>query len=278
MVNMNSSGKKLIAGLSAFSLILTSAAAQAMAETTAASALKGTRLYGSNRYETAAEISKAGWNSSDYVVLASGESFADALCAAPLAKKLNAPILLTEKNALDPAAKAELKRLNAKHVIIIGMYGAVSQSAEDSVKAIAGDVKRIGGADRYETSASIAKELGTSSEVAIASGEDYPDALSIASVAASEKMPILLTEKDALPGKVADYINTNKDNITKTYVIGSEGAVSENAAKAASKNEVRLGGKDRFDTNAKVLSSFEDKLNFKNVYVAVGNGAKGTGF
>lgn len=275
---MNSSSKKLIAGLSAFSLILTSAAAQVMAETTATSTLKGTRLYGNNRYETAVEISKKGWNSSDYVVLANGEDFADALCAAPLAKKLNAPILLTEKNGLNPAAKAELKRLNAKHVVIIGQYGAVSKSAEDSAKAVTGDVKRIGGADRYETSALIAKELGTSTEVAIASGEDYPDALSIASIAASEKMPILLTSKDALPGKVADYINTNKDSITKTYIIGGEGAVSENAAKAAGKNEVRLGGKDRFDTNAKVLSSFEDELNYKNVYVAVGNGAKGTGF
>lgn len=275
---MNSSGKRLIAGLSAFSLILTTAASQAMAETTATSALKGTRLYGSNRYETAAEISKAGWNSSDYVVLASGESFADALCAAPLAKKLNAPILLTEKKALDPAAKAELKRLNAKHVVIVGLYGAVSKSAEDSAKAITGDVRRIGGADRYETSSLIAKELGTSSEVAIASGEDYPDALSIASVAASEKMPILLTGKNALPVKVADYINTNKAGITKTYIIGGVGAVSEAAAKAAGTNEVRLGGKDRFETNAEVLENFEDELNFKNIYAAVGNGAEGSGF
>lgn len=275
---MNSSGKKLIAGLSAFSLILTSTVAQAMAETTATSALKGTRLYGKNRYETAAQISKAGWNSSDYVVLASGESFADALCAAPLAKKLNAPILLTEKNALDPAAKAELKRLNAKHVVIVGLYGAVSKSAEDSAKAITGDVRRIGGADRYETSALIAKELGKSTEVAIASGEDYPDALSIASVAASEKMPILLTKKDALSGKTADYINANKANITKTYIIGGVGAVSEAAAKAAGTNEVRLGGKDRFETNAEVLENFEDELNFKNVYAAVGNGANGSGF
>lgn len=81
MMKINNYGKRLIAGLSAFSLILTSTVVQAMAETTATSALKGTRLYGSNRYKTAVEISKAGWNSLDYVVLASGESFADELCA-----------------------------------------------------------------------------------------------------------------------------------------------------------------------------------------------------
>lgn len=113
------------------------------------------------------------------------------LCAAPLAKKLNAPILLTEKNTLDSAAKAGLIRLNAKLVVIAGLYGVVSKAAEYSARAIIGDVRRIGGADRYETSALIVKEVGKSTEAAVASGEDYPDALSLASVAASEKMPII---------------------------------------------------------------------------------------
>jgi len=43
------------------------------------------RLAGNNRYQTGAEIVGKGWTTSDYVVIASGEGFADALCAAPLA-------------------------------------------------------------------------------------------------------------------------------------------------------------------------------------------------
>jgi len=46
------------------------------------------RLAGQDRYETAAQISTKGWNQSDYAILSSGENFPDALCAAPLAKKI----------------------------------------------------------------------------------------------------------------------------------------------------------------------------------------------
>ncbi|MEM5720324.1 cell wall-binding repeat-containing protein, partial [Proteus mirabilis] len=70
------------------------------------------RLSGTNRYETGCKIVREGWTSSDYAIIASGEGFADALCSAPLAKKYNAPILLTGKDKLDLNTKNELERLN----------------------------------------------------------------------------------------------------------------------------------------------------------------------
>ena len=59
------------------------------------------RIGGKDRYETAIQISKAGWvDKSKSVVLATGQDYPDALCASPLAKKLGAPILLNVKSKL----------------------------------------------------------------------------------------------------------------------------------------------------------------------------------
>ncbi|NLI94099.1 MAG: cell wall-binding repeat-containing protein [Peptococcaceae bacterium] len=74
------------------------------------------RLEGTDRYKTAAAISRKGWDISDYAVLARGDDFADALCAGPLAAKYNAPILMTEPNELNTATLDEMKRLGVKHL------------------------------------------------------------------------------------------------------------------------------------------------------------------
>ena len=63
--------------------------------------LNTTRLGGKDRYETSVEYFKAGWNgTSSYAVLASGNDFPDGLSAATLAKKYNAPILLTSRDSI----------------------------------------------------------------------------------------------------------------------------------------------------------------------------------
>ncbi|MBC2581558.1 cell wall-binding repeat-containing protein [Clostridium sp. DJ247] len=236
------------------------------------------RFWGQDRYETAAAISKQGWTTSDYVVVASGEGYADALCAAPLAKKYNAPILLTSSSKLNGKTVEEIKRLNAKHVFIIGKYASVSQQAENELKTIIGDIKRIGGNDRYETSVLVAKELGAIEKVAVTSGYGFADALSIAPIAAQDNMPILLTGKDQLPTAIQNYINENKASIKSSYIIGGEGVISNTAAQQLSSSSVRLSGKDRFETSLNIMKYFKDKLKFDSIYVVQGDGPTGNEF
>ena len=146
-------------------------------------------IKGADRYETAANVSKSGWDKgSDYVVVANGDFFADALCAAPLAKKYNAPILLTTANQLPDATASEISRLSGKHVIIVGGESVVSKKVENSLQSIntKSDVKRISGEDRFETSVNIAKEIGTTDSAVIANGYNYADALSISAIAAAK--------------------------------------------------------------------------------------------
>lgn len=238
------------------------------ATTDSADGLTGStsRLYGQNRYETAAEIAESGWTSSYYAIIASGEDYPDALCSAPLAKKYNAPILLTTQYALDDYTKQQLSNLNVQKVFIIGGTGVVASNVELAIKSMGIDVERLYGNDRYETSVMVAKAIDDSDTAVIATGNSFADALSISVIAAIKGYPILLTASDSLPAGVKNYLDTYIEN---TFVIGGTGAVSSNIFSQLPSPE-RVSGADRYDTNYNVLNKFESDLNFDISYVATG--------
>lgn len=227
------------------------------------------RIGGNDRYETATKISQSYWTNSDYVVIVSGENFPDALCAAPLAEKYRAPILLTESSTMRSNVLDEVVRLNAKNAFIVGGTGAISEEIENTLKSKGLKVIRIQGKDRYETSVEVAKEVGTNNGVAITSGENFPDALSIASIAASKQMPILLTLPNTLLDSTRQFINSN--NSSKYYVVGGNGAVGDSVVSVLN-NYKRLSGRDRYETNTAVINEFLDNINVGTVFVADGNG------
>ncbi len=233
------------------------------------------RLAGTGRYETAAAISREGWETSDYAILARGDDFADALCAGPLAAEYKAPVLMTQPNELNITTLSELKRLGVKHLLITGGTEAVSDKVVTALQT-AGitDIRRFAGNDRYETSVKIAQELLSQSAV-LATGEDFPDALSISVPAAQFGMPILLTRQDVLPQKIKEYLQTA--SVTKTYLIGGEEVISAGIEYSVS-NPSRLSGTDRFQTNIAVIKNFASEFNFSHIYVAVGEGPNGDEF
>lgn len=226
------------------------------------------RISGSDRYETSAGICSYGFGStSEYAIVALGEDFADALCAAPLAGKYGAPILITERNKLNSKIKEQLIRLKVKNAFIIGGTGAVGAGVEAEIKGMGITTTRISGADRYATSVNIASYLDKSGEIVVATGDNFPDALSMAPVAAGKKIPILLTGKDRIPESVEKYIKENK--ITKTYIVGGTGVISDRV-KDMLPNPERLGGSDRYQTNTKVIERFANDLNFNTSYFSTG--------
>lgn len=228
------------------------------------------RLAGADRYRTAVRISQEGWKESDTVILVRGDDFADALCAGPLAKMYNAPILFTEKYRLNSYILDEIKRLQADNVIIIGGYGAISRNIDETldVEGI-GEIERIYGDDRYETSVKIAQRMG-SKEVALATGLDYADALSISTVAAQKGFSILLTNPDSMPDIVKQHLKNYK--IEKTYVIGGQGAVSKDIENQIP-SPLRFAGENRYETNRLVLEHFAKDFDFNRLYTAPGEGA-----
>jgi len=227
-----------------------------------------TRLAGFDRYETASQIAKSGWSQSDYAILAFGENYPDALASAPLAKKYNAPILLTTSSGLPAITKLTLNDLQVKNVFIIGGTGVISSSIDAELQSMDINVTRIFGNDKYETSIKIAQQITTTpSSIFIATGEDYSDALSVASVAAIKQMPIILVPNDSIPDSVKNYIATI--NVSKTYVIGYSDIISDKVCNQFPNTE-RILGSDKYARNIAVNQLFNSDFKSDNICIATG--------
>lgn len=225
------------------------------------------RLAGLDRYQTAAAIARDGWKQSDYAVLAYGENFPDALAAAPLAKKYNAPILLTDSGSLSDVTRQVFQELGVRNVFIVGGTGVVSLNVENQIKNMNINTIRLAGLDRYDTAVQIAKEIGGSTKLVVTTGEDYPDALSVASIAARDGMPIILVpETGDVPDTVRQYANSG--SFTKTYIIGG---IYNNVYRYFT-NPESITGNNKYDRNIAVLDAFKGEYEYSTVYMATGNG------
>lgn len=228
------------------------------------------RLFGNDRYSTSIAISREGWSQSDYAILTSGENYPDALSAAPLAKKYNCPIILTSKYSLSNDIMSELKRLNVKEVFVLGGSGVISNDIDSQLSYVNIKVTRLAGIDRYETSSKIAENLGAHDEIFIASGEDFADALSAATIASIKNVPILLSPKDNLSRNIVNFINGK--SVHKSYVVGDTNSLSQNIFNSvANLNAERIDGTDKYDRNINVINKFKEQINFNTVFIASGN-------
>lgn len=229
------------------------------------------KIYGRDRFSTATEVSQEGWYYSDCAIIANGLGFADALCSTPLSKAVDGPILLTHANKLPESTKNEISRLGVRKVYIVGGTGAVSKNVENQIRAMGVQVQRLGGKDRFETSLLIAKEMEKLvyvDDIVVVPGDEKfegADALSIAPIAGSRNMPMLLASKNEISPSIKGWINgMNADNV---YVVGQTGAISDKAIKDIP-SVIKINGKDRFDTNLKVLDEFSYYLEYERVYTS----------
>lgn len=229
--------------------------------------LRADRISGVDRYETSVKLSKEGWDSSEVVVLARGDHYADALAGVPLAKKYDAPLLLSRTKALPGTTYDEIKRLGAEKVYILGGTGAISDAVVKELRADGIDVERLSGADRYETAAKIAGKFDTAKSAVVVNGQNFPDALSVASYAGSEGMPILLSREDAVP--FATKAALTKLGTENTLVIGGTGAISKKAFNQLP-TPLRIKGADRYETSLEVAKYFGSTSD--TIYVATGTG------
>lgn len=229
-------------------------------------------LAGLDRCETAVQVSQEGWkNGSDTVILAGWDGVADGLAVTPLAAAIDAPILISTKTGLDANTKAEIDRLNASNVIIVGGEKTVTPEVEKQLKSMGLNVKRIAGEDRMRTSFAIAKELENVlsaegkkiSKVFVAGGYNgEADALSISSNAGKLQQPILLVEKDYVAQDVKAWIS---DKSVDATIIGGDYAVGDSVvteiSKVANKGVRRVGGTNVQETNAEVINTYHHNSN-----------------
>ena len=208
------------------------------------------RMAGADRYGTAVAVSQAEFPSggAGAVVLARGDSYADALVGAPLAAAKDAPLLLTTGSQLPAVTKAELQRVLAtgKTIYVLGGVSAVPASVASQLTGLGYTVVRYGGTTRYSTAVDVADALGDPSTVLLATGENFPDALAAGPAAAKVSGAVLLTAGTAMSGATSAYLTAHA---TTVYAVGGPAAMADPAAHA-------LVGADRYATATTVATTF----------------------
>lgn len=245
-------------------------AASSTAVAQAATPKSGThRLSGADRYATAVRVSAFSYpNGADTVVLVSGQDYPDAVSAAPLAAKLRAPLLLTPTGSIAAATLNEIKRLDPSRVIVVGGTGVVSNRVLTQLGSYGGDkVTRLGGGNRYETSAKVARfgwKAAGSTHAFVATGGGYADALAAAPAAAKLDAPVILA-----PNERGAYLNAATKALgdlkaTKLHIAGGTGVISKNVQQALAeggRSVQRYAGGDRYGTAAAILKGhFSGKI------------------
>lgn len=212
------------------------------------------RLAGATRVETALAISAAAFDSAATVVVASADSFPDALAASGLAGSVNAPIILVRAGSLPRRTIDELARLGAVNAYVVGGRAAVSEATAVSLAgALPGVVRRLGAADRYGTAAMVADEIharvgnAVIPRVYVVSGTGFADALSASPAAFAEKAPVLFANSASVPAITRSAIS--RVGATSTVVLGGKRAVTS-AAESVLPSVTRVAGVDRYATSA----------------------------
>ena len=217
------------------------------------------RISGANRYETSAKIAAMGFpDGSNHAVVVTGKNFPDALTASALAGARDCPILLTTPNALHPATRAALKSLRVKVVAIVGGEAAVSAGVANEIKAMGLTVERFSGKNRIDTSVAIFKHTINKTmgdrTVFIATGTNFPDALSVGPLAFRGPFPILLVGTDGkLTPEEVNLLSTNY--FDEAIIMGGYSAVSHEVEEQVKEcrpaaSVQRFGGASRYETSA----------------------------
>ena len=249
------------------------------------------RIFGANSIETSNEIADAGWgeslvqpsnlqpneeslnndaikSSGNFAILASNQNFPDSLAAGALAYKLGVPILLTPPSYLMQETINTINELNVNTVIVLGGTTAISEVVVRGLKNAGKNIIRLKGTDRFSTAVEVNDYIAKKGDtVIISNGLNFPDALSVSSFSASNQIPIVFVEKDRIPQSTMDFLN--KYDFSSSIVIGGTGVISDNVVKNLP-NPIRISGKDRYETNLKVIDYFTQQTSINGFLFATG--------
>ncbi len=235
------------------------------------------RYAGSDPYELSIEVAQAlvdaEGGTSEWVALASGESWADAAAAGPLAASLGAPLVLVPPGGLQtftarPDFVEFLRSTGIRRVVIVG-NSDVLPNHEPSVLFGLGmlprNIQRIHGGDPVGTSVAVASRIGAPADLAdlgrtviIASDQSVADAVAVGPLAAAGPFPLLLTAPDALDPSIATFLT--EQEIAHVVLAGGTGAIApavQEAIETTGATVTRLAGRNRSATARLAAELFE---------------------
>ena len=216
------------------------------------------RVAGGNRFETSflvADHLKASLDVKrfDSVIIANGIDFADALSGSYLAGVKGAPILLSFNDEYNKLAVEYIQANLAEDgiVYILGGEKAVPKSVDKALSGYA--VKRLAGANRFETNLLILKEVGVGNkDILVCTGTNFADSLA----ASATGLPILLVYNNLFDSQKGFLSTLGGQNNFR--VIGGTSAVSEKLETSVSiyGETDRVFGTNRISTSVAIANEF----------------------
>ncbi len=190
------------------------------------------RIAGLNRYDTAARVATTAFTAPvPQVLIANGLGFADALAGGAVGAKKNSPVLLVSQDSLPPETAAALRKLQPRDIAVLGGMSVVSNAVLEQLRGFtAGGVNRLAGDNRYATAARLAQVFWpqTTPVVYLATGRNFPDALSGVPAAGRDAAPLLLVEPSCMPA--ATKREMDRLQPSTVVVLGGTATVSDAAA------------------------------------------------
>ena len=222
------------------------------------------RIYGKNRYETAKKIAqevRLTSNNTKETILVDGTNFPDVITFSSLANQKRAAILLTEPKKLNAITEKVIKDWDIDSVTIGGEKLSVSKEVEDRLKENVKNVDRIGGQNRYETAYKLAGEVRNltknKKDMILVDGTDFPDGITVSSLSAKYKSPILLTTPNTIYPTTENAMNDWK--IENLLIAGGYNSVSKSIEdKLEIKNKDRVSGGNRYKTAVEISKRYTD--------------------
>lgn len=181
-----------------------------------------TRIGGIDRYDTSRKVAEL-VGVTRGIIIAANLDFPDPLSIAPIAAIKGMPILLTPSNSLNPNIAAFIKGKSVPVSYLVGGTGVLGESIASSVPSS----KRLSGNTRYTTNLSIINEFADElnfDTIYLASGNDFPDALSGSAIAAKNNAPLFLTDKNSISTAALNLIKTKK--VKHVVILGGTGSIS----------------------------------------------------
>lgn len=186
------------------------------------SGISPVRLAGSDRYDTALAVAQV-VGTGQGVFVTSGEKFADTLSAAPIAAEQGMPILLVPGDDFTPSQKAFLTKSKVKKAVLVGSESEISTS----IQAYFPSSRRIDGANAYERNVALLQSFKDSLNPSLlyaATGENFPDALTAAALAPTDKCGLVLVQGNEIPSVTKGYLSSKV--LDKIVVFGGIGVIS----------------------------------------------------
>lgn len=205
------------------------------------------RLWGWDRYGTAAAVARYLGDPSGTAVVATGLRYAEGMTVAPIAGKAGWPVLWADGQGLPATEREAIRAVGVRTVYAVGSPATVGTPAVDWLKAAGVSVERVGaapGPDPVATEAAVLTRFAGAldpAHLAFSASSAFDDGLEAAVDVAAGGGTVVLVPPGAVPPTLAGALGIFAGRVPSLVTLGAPGAIDPTTEEAL-RRALGLGG------------------------------------